>query len=198
MASSSKPSDEEMQKRYKAREESYIKRQGGIPESSVPGAAQVSYVQNADYNIGDVAPTIRTDKRGRKYIASPQGNGDMYFNERTGAYQGREGQQIMIRPGTPAQEEGGGGGQAPVVEAISEGYVDYGSPGNTYVAGGSEIVNRQPMDDWRPTARNSNGGGSYNPLVNPVNWMHNPDPLQVRNVGTYIQPNKKSYNGGLL
>ena len=121
------------------------------------------------------------------------------WNEKTGDYRSHGGGILNIGNVAPAQAEGGGGGgQAPVVQAISEGYVDYGNPGNTYVAGGSGIVNRKPMDDWRPTARNSNGGGSYNPLVNPVNWMHNPDPLQVRNVGTYIQPNKKSYNGGLL
>jgi len=132
-------------------------------------------------------------------FGAAQDPGNRYkWNEKTGDYRSHGGGILNIGNVAPAQAEGGGGGQAPVVEAISEGYVDYGNPGNTYVAGGSEIVNRKPMDDWRPTARNSNGGGSYNPLVNPVNWMHNPDPLQVRNVGTYIQPNKKSYNGGLL
>lgn len=119
------------------------------------------------------------------------------WNEKTGDYRSHGGGTLRIGNVAPAQSSGGGGG-APVVEAISKGVVDYSNPGNTYVAGGAGIVNSQPMTDWRPQARNSNGGGTYNPLVNPVNWMHSPDPIQVRNTGRYVMPNKKSYNGGLL
>ena len=108
----------------------------------------------------------------------------------------------MIRPGTPVQADngGGGGGNNPNPDPGGPPGTVVKKPGDTnqIVAGGDQIVNSQMMYDWRPTARNSNGGAAYNPLVNPVNWLHNPEPIKVRNMGTYVVNKKKAYNGGLL
>ena len=123
------------------------------------------------------------------------------WNEQTGDYRSHGGGILNIGNAAVAQaDSGGGGGRNPSpTDKPKPGYVDYDTAsGNRISAGTETIVNRKPMDDWRPTARNSNGGGVYNPLVNPTNWMVDIAPTPIRNMGTYIMPNKKSYNGGLL
>lgn len=205
MASSSKPSDEEMKKRWADRASSYADKRGGVPDSSVPGASQVIWAQGgggSGYEFGDIAPTIHSDKSGRKYIRNPHGAGDYNFNERTGAWVAPGGDMLMLSEATPVEVSnggGGGGGNPAAVAKSKPGYVNYDSANGNLVSAGTEtIVNRKPMDDWRPTARNSNGGGVYNPLVNPTNWMVDIAPTPIRNMGTYVVPNKQSYNGGLL
>jgi len=205
MASSSKPSDEEVKKAWADRAKSYADKRGGVPDPSAPGASQVIWAQHgggSGYEFGDVAPTIHTDKSGRKYIKNPHGAGDFRYSERTGAWQAPQGDMLMLSDATPVQtsNEGGGGGNKPNPDNNTPPGTVVKKPGDTnqVVAGGDQIVNSQMMYDWRPTARNSNGGGVYNPLVNPVNWLHNPDPIQVRNMGTYVVNKKKGYNGGLL
>ena len=200
MASSSKPSDEEMKKAWADRAQSYADKRGGVPDPSAPGASQVIWAQHgggSGHEFGDIAPTIHTDKSGRRYIKNPHGAGDFRFNERTGAWQAPGGDALMISEATPVAVDNGGGSPQAVPQQ-QQGYVDYGNVGNTMSGGTETIVNRQPMDDWRPTARNSNGGGVYNPLVNPTNWMVDIAPTPIRNTGRYVKPNKLSYNGGLL
>ena len=122
------------------------------------------------------------------------------WNEKTGDYRSHGGGILNIGEVAPPQDSGGGGNSVAVAQAQPQpGYVDYNSGnGNVMSAGTETIINRKPMDDWRPTARNSNGGGVYNPLVNPTNWMVDIAPTPIRNMGIYIKPNKKPYNGGLL
>ncbi len=205
MASSSKPSDEEMKKRWADKAASYADRRGGVPDPSVPGASQVIWAQSgggSGLEFGDIAPTIHTDRSGRKYIKNPHGAGDYRFSERTGAWMAPGGDQIMLSEATPVQANngggGGGGGNKPDPKGPPGTVVRRPDDTNQVVAGGDQIVNSQMMYDWRPTARNSNGGAAYNPLVNPVNWLHNPEPIKVRNMGTYIVNKKQGYNGGLL
>lgn len=124
------------------------------------------------------------------------------WNEKTGDYRSHGGGVLRIGEVAPVQASsgGGGGGNTPNPDNNAPPGTVVKRPGDTnqIVAGGDQIVNSQMMYDWRPTARNSNGGGAYNPLVNPVNWLHNPEPIKVRNMGTYIVNKKKAYNGGLL
>jgi hypothetical protein len=119
------------------------------------------------------------------------------WNEKTGDYRSHGGGILSIGEVAAPQSEGGGGSPQAVPQQ-QQGYVDYGNGGNTMSGGSETIINRQPMQDWRPTARNSNGGGVYNPLVNPTNWMVDIAPTPIRNTGIYVKPNKLSYNGGLL
>ena len=114
-----KPSDEEMQKNWQSMKESHIKKRGGMPDSPVPGASQVAYAStNSDYSLGDIAPVIRNDRKGNRYIADPHGSGDYKFNERTGAWMAPGGKTLMLTEATapPAAEASGGQAAAPVNE----------------------------------------------------------------------------------
>ncbi len=123
------------------------------------------------------------------------------WNEKTGDYRSHGGGILNIGNAVQAQAEGGGGGGGnPNPDSNAPPGTVVKKPGDTnqIVAGGDQIINSKMMYDWRPTARNTNGGAAYNPLVNPVNWLHNPEPIEVRNMGKYVVNKKKAYNGGLI
>ena len=187
-----KPSDEEMQKRYQNLKESYIERQGGMPDSPVPGASQVAYQSNSDYSIGDIAPVIRTDRKGNKYISDPQGGSDYRFNERTGAWNAGGGKTLMLTEATapPAAPSGGQPAAAPkdedwrksvrpTVTQPSDPVGTSGQMGDTY----------DNMIAWEPISSDGQGGiQKMNPLVDPNNWLHN-TPVEhqaVPNPGAYV------------
>ncbi len=82
-----KPSQEEMQARYRAMAERSVLRNGELPTAAA-GTQQVIYGQNQNslgLNYGDVAPAIY-EVNGRKFIRNPHGSGDYEYRERTGAY----------------------------------------------------------------------------------------------------------------
>jgi hypothetical protein len=186
-----KPSDEEMQNRYKKMEESYINRQGGMPDSPVPGASQVSYQSNSDYSIGDVAPTIRNDKNGNRYIPDPHGAGNYKFNERAGAWMAPGGKTIMLTEATaPPAAPSGGQPAAPVNEdwrkSIRPPVTQPSDPVNTSGQMGDTYDN---MMSWSPISSDGQGGvQNMNPLADPNNWLHNTPPQHqaVPNPGTYV------------
>ena len=117
-----KPSQEEMQARYRALAERSVLKNGELP--TVPaGTQQVIYGQNQNslgLNYGDTAPTI-LERNGRKYFYNPIGGNDYVFNERTGAFHagGGDGGILMFSPAKKVEEDnkqtssnnsGGGGG----------------------------------------------------------------------------------------
>jgi len=187
-----KPSDEEMQKRYQGMKESHIKRQGGMPDSPVPGASQVAYQSNSDYSIGDIAPAIRNDRKGNRYIADPHGAGDYKFNERTGAWMAPGGKTLMLTEATapPAAEASGGQAAAPVNEdwrkSVRPTVNQLGDPVDTSGQMGDTY---DKMTAWRPISSDGQGGvQNMNPLANPNNWLHNTpaEHQAVPNPGVYV------------
>ena len=115
----SKPSDEEMQARYRAMAERSVLRNGALP--TVPtGTQQVIYGQNQNslgLNYGDTAPTI-LERKGRKYFHNPHGGSNYVFNERTGAFHaGGDGGGILML--SPAKKQDG------EVEQLGEGSDPY-------------------------------------------------------------------------
>lgn len=105
-----KPSQEEMQARYRALAERSVLKNGELP--TVPaGTQQVIYGQNQNslgLNYGDAAPTIY-ERNGRKFIRNPHGAGDYVLNERTGAYHAPGGDGaggiLMFSPAKKAEED---------------------------------------------------------------------------------------------
>lgn len=183
----SKPSQEEMQARYKALAEQSVLRNGELP--TVPeGTQQVIYspYNGLGLNYGDAAPPIYEHK-GRKYIRNPHGL-DYRYNERTGAYHagGGSGGILMFSPAKEVEKDededkkqassggssGGdnnGGDNKPKPETPK---VAYERPnkrvighkadqktilGSTY----DDMVNYQPVTP----------GQQQNSLVNAGNWM---------------------------
>jgi len=183
-----KPSDEEMQKRYQGMKESYIKRQGGMPESPAPGASQVAYASSAaNYSLGDISPTIQTDRKGNRYIRDPHGGSDYRFNERTGAWHAGGGKTLMLTE-AKAPEAPSGGASAPAAPAnedwrksvrptvnqLSDPVDTSGQMGDTY----------DNMMAWSPISSDGQGGiQQMNPLVDPNTWGHN-TPTQHQGVPT--------------
>lgn len=191
----SKPSDEEMQKNYQNLKESYIKRQGGMPDSPVPGASQVAYQSNSDYSIGDIAPTIRHDRKGNRYIADPHGSGDYRFNERTGAWMAPGGKTLMLTEAAPASAAPDAApiGAPPPLKADWRDNIDMtqgeGSAGSGDGLTTDQIVDNTGMNNWMAMGPQT-AGQHINPLVDPANWQYqvNPQHQQVRNLGTYKNP----------
>ena len=101
-----KPSQEEMQARYRAMAERSVLKNGELP--TVPeGTQQVIYSpgNTLGLNYGDAAPTIHEHK-GRKYIRNPHGSGDFVYNERTGAYHAPgDGGILMFSPAKAQAED---------------------------------------------------------------------------------------------
>ncbi len=104
----SKPSQEEMQARYRAMAERSVLRNGELPPAPA-GSQQVIYGQNQNslgLNYGDV-PSFSIARNGRKYIRNPHGSGDYFFDERTGAWRapGDGGGILMFSPAKAQAED---------------------------------------------------------------------------------------------
>jgi hypothetical protein len=191
-----KPSQEEMQARYKAMAERSVLKNGELPPAAA-GTQQVVYGQRMNslgLNYGDVAPTI-IERNGRKFIRNPHGAGDYVLNERTGAFHapGADGGILMFSPAKEAEEDedkkqsssggsggsgggngsGGGGGNN-----NDQGTVTYARPKKKVL--GNKVASKTILGDSYNSMANYTpvtAGQPQNTLVNTGNWMVdlNPD-----------------------
>lgn len=196
-----KPSQEEMQARYRAMAERSVLRNGELP-SAPSGTQQVIYGQGMNslgLNYGDVAPTI-IERNGRKFIRNPHGAGDYVFSERTGAYHapggGGDGGILMFSPAKESEEDededkkqasssdsggsggsgsggsGGGGGNN-----NDQGTGTYARPKKKVL--GNKVSSKTILGDTYGSMVNYNPvttGQPQNSLVNTGNWMVQLDP----------------------
>jgi len=198
-----KPSQEEMQARYRAMAERSVLKNGELP--TVPeGTQQVIYspYNSLGLKYGDAAPQI-LERNGRKYFHNPIGGNDYVFNERTGAFHsgGGDGGILMLSPAKKSEEKdedkdkkdssgsggnsgggdsggdnsGGGGGNS-----YEQGTVAYARP-NKKVLGhkaNQKTILGSTYDDmvnYQPTTQ----GQELNSLVNAGNWMVKLDPAHA-------------------
>jgi len=198
----SKPSQEEMQARYKAMAERSVLKNGVLP--TVPaGTQQVIYGQNQNslgLNYGDAAPTIY-ERNGRKFIRNPHGAGDYVFNERTGAYHAPGGDGaggiLMFSPAKEAEEDedednkqassggsggsGGGGsggaGNNGGGNDTDQGTVTYARPKKKVL--GHKVASKTILGNGYSSMANyapETSGQPQNTLVNSDNWLIELDP----------------------
>ena len=195
-----KPSQEEMQARYKALAERSVLKNGELP--TVPaGTQQVIYGQNQNslgLNYGDAAPTI-LERNGRKYFYNPIGGNDYVLNERTGAYHagGGDGGILMFSPAKEAEEDedednkqassggsggsggggSGGGGNNGGGNDTDQGTVTYARPKKKVL--GHKVASKTILGNGYSSMANyapETSGQPQNTLVNSDNWLIELDP----------------------
>lgn len=211
-----KPSQEEMQARYRALAEQSVLKNGELP--TVPaGTQQVIYGQNQNslgLNYGDAAPTI-LERNGRKYFYNPHGSGDYVFNERTGAYHapGGEGGILMFSPAKKAEEEdkkqasssnSGGSGDSGGDDEDSGGdnpppkkkpKISYQRPNKKVL--GNKVSSKTILGDSYNSMVNYTpvtAGQKKNSLVNTGNWMVKLDP----NNALAVDPGQVTYGSNIV
>lgn len=209
-----KPSQEEMQARYRALAERSVLKNGELP--TVPaGTQQVIYGQNQNslgLNYGDAAPTI-LERNGRKYFYNPIGGNDYVFNERTGAFHsgGSDGGILMFSPAKEAEEDededkkqassGGSGGSG---SSGSSGSSSGGNSGSSNNQGTVTYNNQQlPMGEQGILGSGYSSMANYTPvtmgqpqnsLVNTPNWMVQLDP----NNAVATSPGQVTYGNNVV
>jgi len=215
-----KPSQEEMQARYRALAERSVLRNGELP--TVPaGTQQVIYGQNQNslgLNYGDAAPTI-LERNGRKYFYNPIGGNDYVFNERTGAFHsgGSDGGILMFSPAKKAEEDeeednkqtasnnsggsggsggggSGGGGNNGGGNDTDQGTVTYARPNKKVL--GHKVASKTILGDSYDSMVNYNPvttGQPQNSLVNTGNWMVQLDP----NNALAVDPGQVTYGSNI-
>ncbi len=209
-----KPSQEEMQARYRALAERSVLKNGELP--TVPaGTQQVIYGQNQNslgLNYGDTAPTI-LERNGRKYFYNPIGGNDYVFNERTGAFHagGGDGGILMFSPAKKVEEDnkqtssnnsgggGGGGGddngdddKKPKSEKPT---VTYARPKKKVL--GNKVASKTILGDTYDSMVNYNPvttGQPQNTLVDPSNWLIKLDP----NDALATDPGQVTYGSNIV
>lgn len=211
-----KPSQEEMQARYRAMAERSVLRNGELPSASA-GTQQVIYGQGMNslgLNYGDVAPTI-IERNGRKFIRNPHGAGDYVFSERTGAYHapggGGDGGILMFSPAKESEEDedenkknssggsdgsggdngsGGGGGNN-----NDQGTVTYARPKKKVL--GNKVASKTILGDSYDSMANYTpvtAGQQQNSLVNTGNWMVNLRPDNA----LAVDPGQVTYGSNIV
>jgi hypothetical protein len=211
-----KPSQEEMQARYRAMAERSVLRNGELP-SAPAGTQQVIYGQGMNslgLNYGDVAPTI-IERNGRKFIRNPHGAGDYVFSERTGAYHapggGGDGGILMFSPAKESEEDedenkknssggsdgsggdngsGGGGGNN-----NDQGTVTYARPKKKVL--GNKVASKTILGDSYDSMANYTpvtAGQQQNSLVNTGNWMVNLRPDNA----LAVDPGQVTYGSNIV
>ena len=207
-----KPSQEEMQARYRALAERSVLKNGELP-TAASGTQQVIYGQGMNslgLNYGDVAPAI-IERNGRKFIRNPHGSGNYVFNERTGAYHagGGDGGILMFSPAKAAEEDededktkssgggndsGGGGDNGGGGNNADQGTVTYARPKKKVL--GNKVASKTILGDSYDSMVNYNPvttGQPQNTLVNPGNWMVQLDP----NDALAVDPGQVTYGSNI-
>lgn len=202
-----KPSQEEMQARYKALAEQSVLKNGELP--TVPaGTQQVIYGQNQNslgLNYGDAAPTI-LERNGRKYFYNPVGGNDYVYNERTGAFHsgGGDGGILMFSPAKKVEEDededkkqssSGGSGDSGGGGNTDQGTVTYARPKKKVLGhkvGSKTILGNtyDSMVDYNPVTT----GQPQNTLVDPSNWLIKLDP----NDALATDPGQVTYGNNIV
>ena len=212
-----KPSQEEMQARYRALAERSVLKNGELPTAPA-GTQQVIYGQGMNslgLNYGDVAPAI-IERNGRKFIRNPHGSGNYVFNERTGAYHagGGDGGILMFSPAKEAEEDededkkqsssggsggsggddNGGGGGGGGGGNTDQGTVTYARPKKKVL--GNKVASKTILGDSYDSMVNYNPvttGQPQNSLVNTGNWMVQLDP----NDALAVDPGQVTYGSNI-
>lgn len=213
-----KPSQEEMQARYRALAERSVLKNGELPTAPA-GTQQVIYGQNQNslgLNYGDTAPTI-LERNGRKYFYNPIGGNDYVFNERTGAFHsgGEDGGILMFSPAKKAEEDedkdkkqsssggsggsggddNGGGGGGGGGGNTDQGTVTYARPKKKVL--GNKVASKTILGDTYDSMVNYNPvttGQPQNSLVNTGNWMVNLNP----NNALAVDPGQVTYGNNVV
>lgn len=202
-----KPSQEEMQARYRALAERSVLKNGELPTAPA-GSQQVIYGQNQNslgLNYGDAAPTI-LERNGRKYFYNPVGGSNYVFNERTGAFHsgGPDGGILMFSPAKEAEEDedkdkkqsssGGsgdsGGDDNGGGDNTDQGTVTYNNQQLPIGQQGILGSGYSSMNNYAPVT----AGQSQNSLVNTGNWMVQLDP----NDALAVDPGQVTYGNNVV